>query len=89
MSEEVVLDGSSLTLEALREVATQRPYVRLSPEARRAVDASRAVIEAAVRENRVVYGVTTGFGRFADVVIPVEALEELQMNLVRSHAAGV
>src|SRR5438477_9595559 len=89
MSDEIVLDGSSLGLDTLRKVASERPFVRLSPDARRVVDASRAVIDAAVRENRVVYGVTTGFGRFADVVIPVEALEELQMNLVRSHAAGV
>ena len=39
--------------------------------------------------DRVVYGVTTGFGSFADVVISHERLRELQLNLVRSHAAGV
>ena len=38
---------------------------------------------------QVVYGVTTGFGNFADVVIPVDRLRELQLNLIRSHAAGV
>jgi histidine ammonia-lyase len=48
-----------------------------------------AVIDRAVSEDRVVYGVTTGFGKFADVVIPREKLSELQANLVRSHAAGV
>jgi histidine ammonia-lyase len=52
------------------------------------VKAARAVIDRAIAENRVVYGVTTGFGKFADVVIPRDKLEELQLNLVRSHAAG-
>src|SRR5690606_1266751 len=38
---------------------------------------------------RAVYGVTTGFGRFSEVAIPRDHLEELQLNLIRSHACGV
>jgi histidine ammonia-lyase len=50
---------------------------------------ARRVVDEAVARHEVVYGVTTGFGNFADVVIPVARLRELQLNLVRSHAAGV
>lgn len=88
MAEPLILTGDSLTLEGLVEVASGRPAA-LSAEALRRVDASRAVIDRAVAEDRVVYGVTTGFGKFSDVVIPREKLEALQANLVRSHAAGV
>lgn len=89
MSESLVLTGSSLTLENLVEVASGNRAAVLSADAGRRIDASRAVIDRAVREDRVVYGVTTGFGKFSDVVIPREKLQLLQRNLVESHAAGV
>lgn len=85
----LVLDGASLTLDDLAAAAAGGATATLSTEAERRVDAARAVIDRAVREGRVVYGVTTGFGKFADVVIPNDKLEELQANLIRSHAAGV
>src|SRR5919108_532539 len=50
---------------------------------------ARRVVDEAVARGEVVYGVTTGFGNFADVVIPREKLRDLQLNLLRSHAAGV
>jgi histidine ammonia-lyase len=89
MSESLVLTGSSLTLENLVEVAYRNRDAVLSDDAGRRIDASRAVIDRAVREDRVVYGVTTGFGKFSDVVIPRDKLQLLQRNLVESHAAGV
>lgn len=89
MSESLVLTGSSLTLESLVDVAFHGRAAVLSEDARRRIDASRAVIDRAVREDRVVYGVTTGFGKFSDVVIPRDKLQQLQRNLVESHAAGV
>ncbi len=51
--------------------------------------ASRRVVDRAIRSGARVYGVTTGFGKFADVAIPRERIETLQRNLIRSHAAGV
>ncbi|RMX52943.1 hypothetical protein pdam_00010932 [Pocillopora damicornis] len=63
--------------------------VMLSKEAENAVNKSRKLLDGIVRENKVAYGVTTGFGMFARVVVPTEKLEELQENLIRSHAAGV
>ena len=61
----------------------------MSAAARESVARARGVVDAAVARGDVVYGVNTGFGNFADVVIPRERLQELQLNLVRSHAAGV
>jgi histidine ammonia-lyase len=87
--EPVVLDGTRLTLEELESVAGGRRPVVLDGRARQRVAEARAVVDAAVEQGDVVYGVNTGFGNFADVVIPRERLRDLQLNLVRSHAAGV
>ncbi len=78
-----------MRLDDLGDVARRRVRVALAPSARRAMSASRRAVERAVRKGERVYGITTGFGRFADVAIPPDRLEELQRNLVRSHAAGV
>jgi histidine ammonia-lyase len=83
------LSGEDLALEDLVEVAQRRVRVTLAPRARKAIRASRRVVDRAVRSGASVYGVTTGFGKFADVAIPGAQLEALQRNLVRSHAAGV
>jgi len=85
----LVLDGAHVGLEGLEAVARFRRAVALEPAARDAVARARAVVEDAVARGSVVYGVNTGFGNFADVVVPRERLRELQLNLVRSHAAGV
>jgi histidine ammonia-lyase len=85
----LVIDGGTLDLAGLEAVARDSREVVLSEAAREAVRASRRVVDAAVARGDVVYGVTTGFGSFADVHIPTDRLRELQVNLVRSHAAGV
>jgi histidine ammonia-lyase len=85
----LLLDGQSLSLADLEAVAREHRRVGLAPAAREAVARSRRVVDDAVEAGRVVYGVTTGFGNFADVVIPHDKLRQLQLNLVRSHAAGV
>jgi histidine ammonia-lyase len=83
------IDGASLDLAGLEAVARGGRAVRLADAARNAVRASRRVVDEAVSRGAVVYGVTTGFGSFADVHIPLDRLRELQLNLLRSHAAGV
>lgn len=85
----VYLDGRSLTLADLIVIGEKNAAVALSGEAEEKVLAGRAVVDQIVSENKVVYGVTTGFGQFADVVIPQKDVELLQYNLLRSHAAGV
>jgi histidine ammonia-lyase len=89
MTPEIVIDGNSLTLEQVMAVARDRAPVSLAPHARQRVLATRTVVEDLVTKRAVAYGVTTGFGKLSDVAIPFERLAELQVNLVRSHAAGV
>ena len=86
----VRLDGRSLTLEDVWRVAHQTDTtVQIAEDAVAGIEASRAFIEEKVASGERVYGVTTGFGRLADVVIPPEQRTALQHNLVRSHAAGM
>jgi histidine ammonia-lyase len=90
MNGSLLIDGRSLTIEAVERVAgSASPRVGLAVDARERVEASRAVVDSAIADGRVVYGITTGFGALADVVIPAHRIRELQANLVRSHAAGV
>jgi len=65
------------------------PAVSLSDAARERMRASRAVVERALHEDRVVYGVTTGFGDLKNRRIAPDQVRALQLNLLRSHAAGV
>jgi histidine ammonia-lyase len=83
------INGNELTLEAVREVATERRPVLLSADAREAVDRARAVVDDIVANNRLAYAITTGVGKLSDVRIVGEQIHELQVNLVRSHAVGV
>jgi histidine ammonia-lyase len=85
----LLIDGESLTIENVHEVAFDRRRVGLHPAAARKMAQSRAVIDAIVNEDRVVYGVSTGFGKLSDVHIGREELTQLQHNLVRSHASGI
>jgi histidine ammonia-lyase len=82
------LAGQSLTLSEVAAVASGKLRPRLAETARRRIGASRAVVDRLLAEGRVVYGVNTGFGKLADIHIPAEDLETLQLNLVRSHASG-
>ena len=89
MAMEVVIDGNSLTLEQVTAVAADRARVSVAPWARQRAGAARTIVDRLVESRAVAYGVTTGFGKLSDVAIPPERLAELQVNLVRSHAAGV
>ncbi len=85
----IQIDGRTLTLEALERIAKEpRSELTLSPAAREAIARARDLVDDVVEEGRVVYGISTGFGRLADVVIPREDQVALQENLLRSHAAG-
>ncbi len=85
----VALDGHSLTLDNVVAVAVDRAPVELVPAARTRMSRANDVVTTLVERNAVAYGVTTGFGKLSDVAIPRGRLAELQVNLVRSHAAGV
>src|SRR4051812_46131715 len=83
------IDGSTLTLDALREVVYERRAVLLSPDAREAVERARAVVEELLTGDKIAYAVNTGVGRLSDVRIAPEQIRELQENLMRSHCVGV
>src|SRR5688572_31867957 len=85
----VLLDGHSLTLGELVAIAHDDAPVAISAEARARVEAARAVVDEFAGREEPTYGINTGFGNFAEVKIPPESLAPLQVNLLRSHAAGV
>jgi histidine ammonia-lyase len=85
----ISLDGSSLTIGDVHAVAVGGERVELAPAAKARMARTRAVVEGAAAGGQVVYGVTTGFGKLADIAIDPAKLEELQVNLVRSHVSGV
>src|SRR6266850_4927136 len=85
----IELRGQRLTLSEIVAVAGGQEQVMLSAEALARCQASRAIVEKIVAENRTVYGVNTGFGKLSDVHIAPEQLSELQLNLVRSHSCGL
>ena len=85
----VMLDGKSLTLRQLAAVARECEKAELTAEACAAVDRARAYVERKLDEGAVVYGLTTGFGKFSDVRISREETAHLQRNLILSHACGL
>jgi histidine ammonia-lyase len=89
-SESLVLDGRSLTIGAVARAARDPGVtIRLDRSAAEALEASRARVDRAIASGQTIYGVNTGFGKLANVRIAPDQLEQLQVNLIRSHAAGV
>ena len=86
---ECVIDGETLTPEEVEAVARNGAPAALSLAARARVEASRGLVDGAVREGKIAYGVNTGFGYLSEKVIGAEDLVRLQRNLIRSHSAGV
>lgn len=89
MTRELLLDGQSLTIGDVHAVAVGELTVRLAGSARERIARAREIVAGVVERGDAVYGITTGFGKLSEVAIPPDRLAELQVNLVRSHAAGV
>lgn len=84
----VELDGKHLTLEAIERVALFGEPVTVTAQARERVARARAFVDEKFARGDAIYGVTTGFGRLANVSVDPQHAAALQLNLVRSHAAG-
>jgi histidine ammonia-lyase len=84
----LILDGNSLTIDDVYRLATTPGSLEIRPSAKQKMRASRRVIERWVDRGEKIYGVTTGFGEFSNVSIGKDRLEQLQENLIMSHAAG-
>ncbi|MFQ5831214.1 MAG: histidine ammonia-lyase [Candidatus Thorarchaeota archaeon] len=85
----VMIDGVSLTVDDVVKVARHQEPVKLAKSTIEGIRSSREVIEKALKEGRVVYGVNTGFGDLAEESIDKSEILQLQVNLIRSHSAGV
>ena len=85
----IELGARPLTLEDMDRAAREPIEARLTPAARERITAGRRVVESAIREGRTVYGVNTGFGELKNQRIAPEDVRRLQVNLLRSHRAGV
>ncbi|HRN25839.1 MAG: histidine ammonia-lyase [Ignavibacteriaceae bacterium] len=85
----LIIDGSSLTLEKINFFLLENPTVSLSNESKKKVIKARKLINKWVDEGEIIYGVTTGFGEFANVSISKKDIEKLQENLIISHSTGV
>src|ERR1041384_5419005 len=85
----LAINGNDLSFDALRQVVYERRRVELANAARAKVIAAREVVEKLLRENRVAYAINTGVGKLSDVHIEPAQNRQLQVNLIRSHSAGV
>ena len=86
--EPVVIDGKSLRIEDVVTVALKDAPVEVSSEASERVDEAARMVERFVREARLIYGVTTGYGALSSIPIPQDKAQKLQRNLILSHSAG-
>ena len=89
MTASLKLAGQPLKLEEISQVARGTIEPTLSLSAIQGIEASRCVVEKVLQEQKVAYGINTGFGKLSEVNIPSRDIDRLQVNLVRSHAAGV
>ncbi|MCF7792626.1 MAG: histidine ammonia-lyase [Candidatus Cloacimonetes bacterium] len=85
----VKITGKDLTLADIWNVAYNFETIELDEISQEKVIKCRNYVEKIIKENRVVYGLTTGFGKFSTVRIPADQIEELQENLIISHSTGV
>lgn len=83
------IDGEHLILEDVVNVSRNNCFVELSEQAVGKVKKSREYVDSLVEREAVVYGITTGFGKFSDVFISKEDTKALQRNLIVSHACSL
>ncbi len=87
--QEIIIDGNSLSLEEVHQVAYLGSKIRLAEDSVAKVKKCREYVERVIANGDIVYGLTTGFGKFSTVNIAPENIAELQANLIRSHSVSV
>lgn len=85
----ISINGKDLTLEQVIAVARNGEQVELTASAKEAVNKARAYVDKKLREKAVIYGLTTGFGKFSDTFVPEDETAALQRNLIISHSCGM
>jgi len=86
---DLTIDGSSLTLHDLVKIARGTATVRIDETALRRTKNSRQVLEKLLMQDKMIYGVNTGFGALSNVKVAQKDLRQLQANLLRSHATSI
>ncbi len=84
----VIINGNDLTLQDVINVSRNNYEVEISEEAEKRINKSREIVDRIVAEDKVIYGITTGFGKFSDVSISGDDCKTLQRNLIISHSCG-
>ncbi len=84
----VIIDGNSLTLEEFIEVCRNYADLEISENAVKKINNSREVVKRFVDEGKIIYGITTGFGKFSEILILGDEAKKMQKNLIVSHAVG-
>lgn len=85
----LLIDGKSLTLTVINDFINNNLEIGLTKTAENNIIKTRKLVDEWVNNDKVIYGVTTGFGEFANVKISKDKIEELQRNLIVSHSTGV
>lgn len=85
----IILDGKNLSLESLKKIALNKAKISIAKENKKLIDEASDYVSLVVKGKEPVYGINTGFGHLSQVMIDEDKLEELQVNLLMSHACGV
>lgn len=85
----IELTGSTLTIAQLKRICLDEEKITIAAESMKRVKESRKAVERIIAEDKSIYGINTGFGKFSDVAIDEADVQELQLHLIRSHACGV
>jgi len=85
----VVLDGTSLTIDAVVSIARHGEKIELHPGAVARIAACREMLEEKLRAHEIMYGTNTGIGEFSEVVLDDEQVKQFQRYLIYNHAAGI
>ena len=85
----IVLDGSSLTIEKLVQIARHGEKVELHPGALERIKTCRAMLEEKIQAREIMYGVNTGIGEFSEIVLNDAQVKDFQKFLIYNHAAGI
>ena len=85
----IEINGENLSIMDLYKIAVEHQQTEISKTALKKVENSAQIVQDILRNDKRVYGVTTGFGYLQDVKISIDETKKLQEQLIVSHSAGV